>query len=169
MPPEAGEPVIMIGDRNPRLECFKEAVKDLDGKSIVWCRFNTDVDLVMRTLVDMGRKPVRYDGQVSIDEREENKRAFQEGDATDFVAKQSAASAGVTLHAAKFVHYYSQSYNWEHRAQSEDRAHRIGLQHSVLYIDYIANGTIDGKILRALRKNHKFAQQVLGDTPTEWI
>lgn len=167
---EAGEPVQMIGDKNPRLECFKETFEDMsNGKSIVWCRFNTDVDLIMQTLTDMGRKPVRYDGKVSTDERERNKREFQEGDATDFVAKQQSAAAGVTLHAAKFVHYYSQSYNWEHRAQSEDRAHRIGLKHSVLYVDYVANGTIDNKIIRALRKNHQFSQQLLGDTPTEWI
>jgi SNF2 family DNA or RNA helicase len=167
---EAGEPVQFIGDTNPRLECFKDTFQDhLDGKSIVWCRFTKDVDLIMKTLTEMGRKPVRYDGQVGVDEREANKKAFQEGDATDFVAKQQSAAAGVTLHAAKYVYYYSQSYNWEHRAQSEDRAHRIGLKHSVLYIDFVANGTIDNKILRALRKNHQFSQQLLGDTPTEWI
>jgi len=36
--------------------------------------------------------------------------------------------------------------------QSEDRAHRIGQDKSVTYIDIIAEETVDNKIVKSLRK-----------------
>lgn len=166
---EAGEPVQRIDDKNPRLACLRETIETMEGKNIIWSRFTPDIDLIMEMLTEMGRKPVRYDGQVSDDERAVNKKLFQEGDATDFVVHYQSGYSGLTLHAAKNVHYYCNTYNWGHRAQSEDRAHRMGLQHSVLYIDYIANNTMDLKVVKNLLKKHKFAQKLLGDAPTDWI
>lgn len=166
---EAGEPVQRIDDKNPRLDCLRETIESMDGKNIIWSRFTPDIDLIMQMLTDMDRKPVRYDGQVGEEQRAVNKRAFQEGDATDFVVHYQSGFSGLTLHAAKNVHYYCNTYNWGHRAQSEDRAHRIGLKHSVLYIDYIANNTLDLKVVKNLLKKHKFAQQLLGDKETDWI
>jgi SNF2 family DNA or RNA helicase len=144
-------------------------MRDTVGKAITWARFTPDIDLIMETLTKLGRKPVRYDGQVKDAQREINKKLFQEGDATDFVAKPQSAASSITLHAAKSVHYYSNSYNWEHRAQSEDRAHRVGLEHPVLYVDYIANATIDLKVVKNLLKKHRLAQKLLGDAETDWI
>lgn len=166
---EAGEPVQRIDKENPRLKCLKETIEVMDGKNIIWSKFTPDIDLIMDMLTEMGRKPVRYDGQVEEEQRAINKRLFQEGDATDFVVHYQSGYSGLTLHAAKNVHYYCSTYNWGHRAQSEDRAHRIGLNHSVLYVDYIANDTIDLKVVKNLLKKHKFAQGLLGDTPTDWI
>lgn len=166
---EAGEPVQMIDKTNPLLDCYIDAVKDMEGKAITWAKFTKDIDQVMEALIALGRNPVRYDGQVSGDQREKNKIAFQEGDATDLVGKPQSGATGLTLHAAKVVHYYSNSYNYEHRAQSEDRAHRNGLKHSVLYVDYVADNTIAVDVIKNLVKKHKFAGELLGDAPKEWI
>jgi SNF2 family DNA or RNA helicase len=167
---EAGEPVQRIDDKNPRLQLLIDTIRnDCEGKNIIWSKFTPDVDVIMLALQKIGRNPVRYDGLVSNDERERNKRAFQEGDATDFVGKPASGATGLTLHAAESVHYYSNSYNYEHRAQSEDRAHRIGLDHTVVYYDYIAQDTIDEQIVRNLKKKHKFAEYLLDDAPKEWL
>jgi SNF2 family DNA or RNA helicase len=45
---------------------------------------------------------------------------------------------------------FSNSFNFETRKQSEDRAHRSGLKHEVLYTDIICKGTLDEKILFSL-------------------
>ena len=76
---------------------------------------------------------------------------------------------GITLTAADTVIYYSNSYNLEHRLQSEDRAHRIGQEKNVLYVDLICRGTIDSKIVKALRDKKNIAQQVMGDDWKEWL
>ena len=58
---------------------------------------------------------------------------------------------GITLTAASTVIYYSNNYDLEKRIQSEDRAHRIGQKNPVLYIDMMSKGTVDEKIIKALK------------------
>jgi SNF2 family DNA or RNA helicase len=76
---------------------------------------------------------------------------------------------GLTLTAANTVIYYSNSYDLELRLQSEDRAHRIGQENKVTYIDLISPKTIDEKIVDALRNKIKIADLVLGEDAREWL
>ena len=77
---------------------------------------------------------------------------------------------GITLTEAKNVIYYSNNYDLEKRLQSEDRAHRIGQSNKVTYIDLVAKGTVDEKIVKALRSKLNLAQEVLGDEKwKDWI
>jgi SNF2 family DNA or RNA helicase len=166
---EADEPIQRIDDKNPLLDLYLETIADCTGKAITWSKYTPDINFIMEGLIKIGRNPVRYDGLVSEDQREKNKNAFQHGDATDLVGKPQVGATGVTLHAAEQVHYYSNSYNAEHRWQSEDRAHRLGLRHSVLYFDYIAENTIANDIITNLRKKARLSAQLLGDKYVETI
>lgn len=65
--------------------------------------------------------------------------------------------------------YYSNSYDLEIRLQSEDRAHRIGQKNNVTYIDLISPGTIDEKILAALRDKINLAGTVLREDVANWL
>jgi SNF2 family DNA or RNA helicase len=163
----AEEPERPVDGKFPRLDLLMETLEGTGEKAIIWSRFTKDIDMIMDALAD--HKPVRYDGQVTDDERERAKNEFQKGDARYFVGKPQSGATGLTLHAAKSVHYYTNSYNYGHRAQSEDRAHRIGLKHPVLYVDYIANRTVDEDIIRNLRKKLKQAQYLLDDAPREGL
>ena len=71
--------------------------------------------------------------------------------------------------AANTVIYYSNGYDLEKRLQSEDRAHRIGQQKSVTYVDLICDDTVDEKIVKALRKKINIASEVLGEEIKSWI
>jgi SNF2 family DNA or RNA helicase len=53
--------------------------------------------------------------------------------------------------------------------QSEDRAHRIGQNNKVTYIDLVSPRTIDEKILKALRNKINLAGQVLGEEVRAWL
>jgi SNF2 family DNA or RNA helicase len=57
----------------------------------------------------------------------------------------------------------------EKRLQSEDRAHRIGQTKNVTYIDLIAVGTVDEKIVKALRDKINIATQVMGEDFKQWL
>ena len=71
---------------------------------------------------------------------------------------------------ANTVIYHSNNYDLEKRLQSEDRAHRIGQTNKVTYIDLVAKGTVDEKIVKALRNKLDLAQEVLGDEKwKDWI
>ena len=76
---------------------------------------------------------------------------------------------GLTLTAANTVIYYSNSYDLELRLQSEDRAHRIGQQNKVTYIDLISPKTIDERIVNALRGKIKIADTILGEDVRDWL
>lgn len=164
---ETDEPIQRIdSEKNPRLDLLLATLGECEGKAIIWAKYTQDIDYIM---AELGDKAVRYDGLVSEDERERNKIDFQEGDVQYFVGKPQSGATGLTLHAARSVHYYSNSYNFAHRAQSEDRAHRIGLKHSVTYYDYIAEHSIDEQIVTNLRKKGRFSAMLLGDAEKDWI
>ena len=55
------------------------------------------------------------------------------------------------------------------RLQSEDRAHRIGQENKVTYIDIVAENTVDEKIIKALRNKIDIASQILSEDVREWI
>jgi SNF2 family DNA or RNA helicase len=161
--------VIKFDGPNPRLDLLEEIVEPIPHKTIIWARYTQDIDQILEMLKKIGRKPVRYDGSVSSEDRAKAKEAFQNGDATDFVGNPQAGSTGLTLHRAKTVIYYSNSFKLVDRLQSEDRAHRIGQDTSVQYIDLIANNSVDHHIVSALRGKFDIANQITGDRLKEWL
>jgi len=86
-----------------------------------------------------------------------------------FVGQPRTGGYGITLTAANTVIYFSNSYDLEIRLQSEDRAHRIGQDKKVTYIDLVSPKTIDEKILKALRGKIDLAGKVLGEEARAWL
>ena len=80
-----------------------------------------------------------------------------------FVGQPQSGGLGLTLTAASYAIYYSNSFDLEIRLQSEDRCHRIGTTNNVTYIDIEANKTVDGKIIKALRDKKNLADLVTRD------
>lgn len=166
--------LVSLGNHNPRLEALKELYENITHKTIVWSRFTNDIDLIMDALRAIGRNPVRYDGTMTDDECAASKEAFQRGDATDFVGNPAKGREGLTLHAARTVIYYNNSFKLIDRLQSEDRAHRIGQEHPVNYIDMVAvspdgEPTVDAHIAQALIGKFNIAAQITGDRLKEWL
>jgi SNF2 family DNA or RNA helicase len=161
------EPMHMFSEKNPRLNIMEDIRDSTFTPGIVWARFRHDVDQIMDLL---GRDAVRYDGSVDDDQAERNKLAFQRGDAKWFVGTAQKGGPGLTLTQAKVMVYYSNSFRLIDRLQSEDRCHRAGMdEHPVTYIDLVANGTVDEKIVTNLRGKRDIAQAIQGDEWREWI
>jgi SNF2 family DNA or RNA helicase len=152
--------------KNPRLDLLEEICDGLGHSAIIWARFRRDIDLIMQRL---GDRAVRYDGSTSDDDRAKAKERFQAGEVQFFVGNPAAAGTGLTLHKAKTVIYASNSFKLTDRLQSEDRAHRIGQDNQVVYIDLIAPGTVDEHIVRALRDKRDIAGILTGDQLKEWM
>ena len=103
-------------------------------------------------------------GAVSVDDRKRAVENFQNNDGCRFlVGNPSVGGFGLTLTAARNVIYFSNSYNLEHRDQSEDRAHRIGQTFKVSYIDLVAPNTIDELILNSLDGKRDLSKEIMGD------
>ena len=147
--------VVEIDSDNPRLKALHSVLEDIEGKVVIWARFVSDLDLIASSL---GKDAIRYRGDI------EDVARFQSDEgARYFVANPASAGLGLTLTAAETVIYYSNSFDLEHRQQSEDRTHRIGTKNSVTYIDLIADGTIDVHIVDSLRGKKLISDSVLQD------
>lgn len=160
---EEGETLDVESNRTKAMIEITEDM-DRDGKAIIWCAFRRDVELVIKALTGEygSQSVVHYYGSTKDDDRPENVRRFQEDPNVKFlVGTAQTGGKGITLTAANTVIYYSNTFNLEHRLQTEDRAHRHGQEKKVNYIDLIVKDTIDEKIVRALKAKKTLADLVL--------
>ena len=157
--------------KDNRLDELMNCLEELDGQTIIWARFRYDVIRIAEALAtDHGPEAVvSYFGDTSDDDRTRAIDNFQNGEARFFVGNPQSGGYGITLTAAQNVIYFSNSFDLAIRMQSEDRAHRIGQKKSVTYIDLIAEGTIDEKIVKALRSKMDIASLVLGEDLRTWL
>jgi SNF2 family DNA or RNA helicase len=162
----------VIPIENNRMKALMEVLDEASGKVIIWANYRSDIkDIEARLQEEFGKKSiVSYYGDTSNEDRQEAVRRFQtDPECAYFVGNPQTGGFGITLTAATNVVYYSNSYNLEHRLQSEDRAHRIGQKNTVTYVDLICRKSVDEKIVKALREKKMLSSQVLGDEWKEWL
>ena len=157
---------------NNRINELMDVIEDVEGKAIIWAHYQYDITAIIKAIAKKyGEESiVDYYGLTPKPERQPNIKRFQDDPKCRFiVGTPSTGGYGITLTAANTVIYYSNGYDLEKRLQSEDRAHRIGQQKPVLYIDINAENTVDEKIVKALRTKINIASEVLGEEWRAWI
>lgn len=168
-----GEDVPMFErpEDNPRLQAIQQIVEAYPGANIVfWARFKRDLHEIVGLLGKLSEKPIaRYWGDISADEREEAKEGFQAGRYQYFVGQPGAGGVGLPLYAADIIAYHSNDFSLYHRLQSEDRAEHILKKENTLIIDLETPGTVDSKIITALRSKKDVADLITGDETGEWL
>ena len=113
---------------------------------------------------------MRYDGTLSSDVAAGNKETFKTSPSCQVLVMQiDKGATGHNLTEAKTVVYFSNTFSYLTRAQSEDRAHRIGQENPVLYVDLVMKRTVDEEIITALRGKCDVASTIVGDQLKEWI
>ena len=158
--------------KNNRLSELMDVLEETEGKAIIWAHYQYDITNIIKEVVKVHGPGsiVDYYGLTPQDERDINRKRFQEDDKCRFlVGTPQTGGYGLTLTAANTVIYYSNGYDLEKRLQSEDRAHRIGQKKSVTYVDILADKTVDEKIVKSLRKKINIASEVLGEDLKSWI
>ena len=158
--------------KNNRIDELMDVLEEIEGKAIIWAHYQYDITTIIKEVVKVHGPGsiVDYYGLTPQDERQPNIKKFQSDPRCRFmVGTPSTGGYGITLTAANTVIYYSNGYDLEKRLQSEDRAHRIGQQKSVTYVDILAEETVDEKIVKSLRKKINIASEVLGEELKSWI
>lgn len=148
---------------NPRLTELLNVLEQREGKAIIWCRFNEDVKRVKKAL---GASAVDYYGGTNANDRTKNIEAFLSADSriSYLVASPEAAGTGLNLQGICRTNiYYSNSFNSLARWQSEGRTWRDGTTGSVTYIDLIAKGSPDSRILSNLRDKKSISDLALDE------
>mgnify|MGYP001561632318 CR=1 FL=1 len=120
-------------------------------KVIIWAKYQHDIREIGEALREQfGDDSISlFHGGLNEKQRSQQVERFRK-EARFFLATQSCGGHGLTLNEAHYVIYYNNAFKYSERLQSEDRCHRIGQNHKVVYIDIQCSGSIDDRIANAL-------------------
>lgn len=158
--------------RSRRMTALLEVLEEQAGKVVVWCAYDDDVRLIYAALVEEYSEAAVarfWGGNASTRHNEE---ARWKGDAACrfMISTEGAGGVGNNWVQASLAVYYSNSYDLEHRAQSEDRIHRDGqVELSCTYVDLVVRGSVDERIVDVLRNKLDMAARVMGEDFKEWV
>ena len=150
-------------DENPKLLRMQEIIREIeeDEPIVIWARFTHELEWIMKALDRMEVSYVLYDGTLTDKQRTQNLSDFREGKVRVFLGNAAAGGVGLNLQRAGYVIYYSNSFSYLERAQSEDRVHRMGMRDSVIIMDLYCQGSVDLKVLGRLKGKKENAEDIL--------
>ena len=157
---------------NPKLKELMAVLEESDGKVIIWANYVYNIKQIKSALEERYGKDsvVSIFGEVDVEGRKDAVNNFQLNDRCRFLVGNPATGGyGLTLTAARYVVYFSNSYNLEVRWQSEDRAHRIGQKDKVTYIDLMVPESLDVMIMSALDRKIKLSAETLGEEAKRFL
>src|ERR1043166_595252 len=150
-------------DPNPKLDTLVRLVEEQieQQQILVWAWYKEDVSAIRGALARF--QPLVISGKETPKERDHAETEFQAGRCRVLILNPAVGRLGLNLFAASLAIYYSQTFDLDHRAQSEDRCHRAGSErhHAVTYIDLTAEHSIDEIIARNLDRKQDVATTVL--------
>jgi SNF2 family DNA or RNA helicase len=156
-----------------RLDELMDVLSEMEGKAVIWAHYRYDIEVIVEAIKkEYGDKSVvTYYGDTSTDDRQKAIKLIQDPESSVrfIVGTPQTGGYGITLTGASTMIYYSNGYDLEKRQQSEARIDRIGQEKPMTYIDIIAEGTVDEKIVKALRTKVDIATQIMGEDLKEWI
>lgn len=154
-----------------RTATLLELLGEHEGKGIIWCSYDADVRKVADAIAsEYGVEAVARFWGGNRASREDEEAKFLNNPACRYmVATAAAGGRGRTWTVADLVVYYSNTADLEHRSQSEERAQGVDKVRSVLYVDLVAPGTVDEKMLHTLRNKINMAATINGDNYKEWL
>jgi len=133
-------------------------------KMVIFVKYKDNVRRLEELAKENDIGYVTYSGLNSNpDDRQAAVDRFQEDPSCKWFVATSAAARGLTLTAARYCVYYANDYSLETRLQSEDRIHRIGQGETCVYIDMLAEDTVEEAVIKALQGKQDLATEVLSN------
>jgi SNF2 family DNA or RNA helicase len=146
----------------------KELLSLLQGelaneKVVVWFRYNFELNRVADALLDAGIPCGFLFGGVDAYHRRETQKSFNEGRTRVLLVQVKVGLYGLNLSTSSTAIYYSLPLSGNERTQSEDRIEHRNKKEPLLYVDLVAEKTIDEDIRKALFGKHRDSRWFIGD------
>jgi SNF2 family DNA or RNA helicase len=136
---------------------------------VVWFRFNAELDAMAERLK---QEEITYrwmKGGMDKAVREQYRQDFQSGKAQVILMQMANGRFSIDLSASSTAIYYSNVYDWEMRAQTQDRIVNIRKTDPLLLMDLITRDTVDEDAVDVLNDrnmeaslfNSKFRERIL--------
>lgn len=131
-------------------------------KLVIIARFLPEIKAICKLLEKRGLRYACITGEVK--NREEQVEQFQtEPEVMAFVGQIATAGMGITLTAASIMVFYSLDYSMSNFEQAKARIHRVGQRMPCTYLYLVARGTVDEKVLLALKDKADLARTLVDD------
>jgi SNF2 family DNA or RNA helicase len=139
-----------------------DAAQNESKKLVIIARFIAEIAAIKARLDKSGIRYAAISGETQ--DRAEQVAMFQnDPDVTVFIGQIATAGLGITLTAASTLVFYSTDYSMSNHEQTRARIHRVGQKQPCTYIYLTAKGTVDEKVLQALRDKADLARTLVDD------
>lgn len=144
------------------LEDIVDACLNENKKVVVFARFVPEIEAIESL---MKKKAIGYAliYGATKDRAEQVKRFQEDKDCKVFIGQLQTTGMGLTLTAASVAVFYSLDFSYANYEQSRARIHRIGQKEKCLYIHLVCKGTVDEKIMHALKHKGDVAKLMVDD------
>jgi hypothetical protein len=143
-----------------RTEALERVFERTRGKIIVWSRFSPCIE---RLTKHFGKEAVKYRGGMTREEKAYSKNRFIKDPKCRFIfAQPKSAGTGTDgfQESCRYSFYWSNSYDSQHRRQTERRIWRLGQSRACVYGDFIAPGTYDTRIRSVIMNGQKMSDNL---------
>lgn len=153
----------LFGDDNPKLDRIKDILEEITEsghKALIFSQWEKVTEVYKDALKEYN--PAYIVGDVEVEDRQKEVYRFQnDPECKVAIGTIGAMGTGFTMNKASYVFFVDKKY-WEaENRQAEDRAHRIGVDHTVNIISLVAKNTIDEGIEELLRENKELFDRVI--------
>lgn len=147
---------------NPKLNELLACCEEYEGQTIVWCAYKEEIYMVTEALRDKYGVSQVVDLHGDVDEAQRDINVyelFQKKKARFIIGNAATGGMGLTMDIAENEFYFSNTFNFIDRLQSEERATAEG-KVGVIIVDIVTRGTVDNTILAALAEKKNVSDYV---------
>lgn len=142
---------------SPKFEALIETIDDIvqaGQKVIIFSRFERCCRLIANEIEDKLNIPaLLYTGEVSQEERDDNKKKFNDSFEYNVIVLSDAGAEGLNLQSSNHVINVEQPFNQAIKTQRKGRARRAGSKHTTMYeYDFISLNSCDETALSKIKK-----------------
>ena len=150
--------------KNAKLQRLMELIEQADERGEKVVVFSNWVEPLrtLYTFISKKYKTCAFTGTMSIEDREKNKRVFQNNpEYKVLLATTGAAGVGQTFTAARNIIFYEEPWNPSDKTQAEDRCHRIGTTSSINIFTLIVKDTVDEVVSNILHRKDAISKYIV--------
>lgn len=147
--------ITTIGNTH-KLNQVQDIYSEAKTRLVVWCKYRAEVAELKEQFPDA----FTLDGSTPQKQRAGIIDQWSRSEAGILIANIGVGGLGIELTAGNLAVYYSNTFRYSDRVQSEDRFHRIGQRNPVTYIDLWTNTGIDRIIAKCLARKQDLADYV---------
>jgi SNF2 family DNA or RNA helicase len=135
---------------------------------VVWFRYNAELSA---TLDRLGANKISAEGitgMTKLNRRQEIMDAFRMNQVRVLLLQLKVGKFGLNLSTASTAIYFSNSYDMEDRAQSEERILDPRKTEPLLYIDLLTENSVDEAVYQILREKKVSSKFFMAELIRKW-